>query len=396
MSAPLQAAPPAPSDAARWRGVAALNGVSTLAQLGQYGLGTTLLPLALQARGAGAGHIGLVSSLFWVGMLAGLLSAGRLTRRGGYRGAVVAGMAVSALAFLALPVLPPSAWGLPSALIGLGLGWRWIGNETWLYRLAPGAARGRIVGVHETLIALASVGGPLAVAALGTDGPQAFWLGAALCMAALPPLWLAPVLAANAPEAPPPAAVRTRRWALPLGAGLAGVGGWVEGSLLSQLGGVLAGLGRPVEEAAGLLTLLGAGGMLCQFPLGWLADHHGLRSAARLCTAALAAVTLAVLLVPPTPALLAVTVFVVGGAAAGLLTLGMVEAAQGEHAEDITTRVQQVSLVYTALSACGPALAGLLIERSGQPALLWALQGLLVAVLVGLLRGRPAAYTASS
>ena len=128
----------------------------------------------------------------------------------------------------------------------------------------------------------------------------------------------------------------------------------------------------------------------------FLADHHGLRSAARLCTAALAAVTLAVLLVPPTPALLAVTVFVVGGAAAGLLTLGMVEAAQGEHAEDITTRVQQVSLVYTALSACGPALAGLLIEHSGQPALLWALQGLLVAVLVGLLRGRPAAYTASS
>ncbi|MBZ8139474.1 hypothetical protein CLD22_06100 [Rubrivivax gelatinosus] len=364
-----------------WRSLIALNAVSLLAQLGQFGLGATLLPLALQARGAGAGAIGLVGSAFWLGMLAGLLSAGWLLRAFGYRGAVAAGVGISALAFVLTPALPLAAWALPSAAIGLGLGWRWIGNETWLYRLAPSSARGRVVGVHETLIGVASVAGPAAVALLGTLRPDAFHLGAAACLAALLPLMLARTLAVHAePEA------GTGWRGLGLGAWIAGLGGWMEGSLLSQLGVALAPQGLDTADTARLLTVLGIGGMLCQVPLGWCADRLGVRRSGWICAGAAALATAATLLAPGSLPVLAVMAFTVGGASAGLLTLGMVHAAQGADAGEIARRVRQVSLVYTGLSACGPALAGLLIESSGRPAWLWWQQALLVALLALLLR----------
>lgn len=377
LAEPLNAAP-------AWRSVVALNAVSLLAQLGQYGLGAVLLPLALQARGAGAGEVGVVGSAFWLGMLAGLLSAGALVRALGYRGTVLAGLVCSAAAFLATPLLPHATWALPSAAIGLGLGWRWIGNETWLYRIAPGAARGRIVGVHETLIGIASVAGPLIVAALGTLRADAFQVGAAACGAALLPLALARPLAAH--DAPADGAAAWRR--VGTGAWIAGIGGWIEGALLAQLGVALAPQGLDGADTARLLTAMGAGGMLCQVPLGWCADRCGSRTAAWCCAGAAALATVALLVGPASTPVLAAAAFAIGGASAGLLTLGMVHAAEGPDAAEIAHRVRQVSLLYTALSACGPTAAGALIETSGHPAALWWLQAAQVAVLVLLLARR--------
>ncbi len=138
----------------RTASIVALNAVSTLAQIGQFGLATTLLPIALEAKKAMPDFIGTASSAFWVGMLFGLLVAGKLTRQFGYRNTVILGLVVSALSFAFMPILDWHWWALPPAVIGFGMGLRWIANETWLYRLAPEHARGRVVGIHETLIGI--------------------------------------------------------------------------------------------------------------------------------------------------------------------------------------------------------------------------------------------------
>lgn len=160
----------------RTSSIIALNAVSTLAQIGQFGLGATLLPIALEARHVSPEIIGLTSAAYWLGMLFGLLVAGLLTRTLGYRNTVIFGLIISALSFLSMPLMDWHWWSLPAAVVGFGLGLRWIANETWLYRLAPEDARGRIVGIHETLICTASFIGPLIVAAFGAVQPTAFWI----------------------------------------------------------------------------------------------------------------------------------------------------------------------------------------------------------------------------
>ena len=48
-----------------WRAIAALNAVSTFAQLGQFGVGFLVLPIWLAARGMGAIQLGLYGAAGW-------------------------------------------------------------------------------------------------------------------------------------------------------------------------------------------------------------------------------------------------------------------------------------------------------------------------------------------
>ena len=86
-----------------WRAVAALNAVSALAQIGQYGIAFVLYPLAMQARGQPAWQIGAVSSAIWVGMLLGLFTAPRIVARFGHGVVVATGLGLSSLALLVTP-----------------------------------------------------------------------------------------------------------------------------------------------------------------------------------------------------------------------------------------------------------------------------------------------------
>ena len=83
----------------RFASMVALNIVSTLAQIGQFAMGSMLLPIALEAQKASPTFIGFTSAIFWLGMFAGLLVAGRITRVLGYRNTVVVGLLMGVVSF---------------------------------------------------------------------------------------------------------------------------------------------------------------------------------------------------------------------------------------------------------------------------------------------------------
>ena len=402
----------------RTTSIVALNAVSTLSQIGQFGLGTTLLPIALEARHATPELIGLTSAAFWFGMLGGLLVAGQLTRSLGYRNTVILGLLVSGISFVLIPLMGIEWWILPAAAVGFGLGLRWIANETWLYRLSPADARGRIIGIHETLIAVASVAGPMIIVAVGVDNPRAFWVAAAACIMAIAPLFMAVTIAAidSSPAEPEIksnteipaqsplkiAAVSTEpspgngrlhksivsRLAFWLGLGglIAGLGGWIEGSLLALLPVYVSDAGLASTDTAWLLTVMGIGAVVCQYPIGWLSDHKGVLYTAKLCTAfGMAAVIVALTGGHHLPAL-AVMAFLVGGMGGGLLTLGMVWATLHGTGSAITDRVRQVSIVYTTLSALGPMCAGFIISHTSSASLFWQQLAIMLVLSAVLLR----------
>lgn len=372
----------------RLSSIVALNGVSTLAQISQYGLGTALLPIALEAHGASPESIGVTSAAFWLGMLLGLLVAGQLTRWLGYRNTVIAGLVISAISFVLIPTIDFYWWSLPATAIGFGLGLRWIANETWLYRLSPAEARGRIVGIHETLIGAASVAGPLLIVALGAIKPDVFWIAAAIMMLAIPLLFIAVTLPTVDDAAinqhartKPRGMISTIGIGVTFGALIAGLGGWIEGSILALLPVYSADVGLSSSNTAWLLTILGAGAMVCQFPLGWLADRKGVIWSAKLCTTFVTLAIIISLAFSGNFYALAITTFVIGGSTAGLLTLGIIWATLHSTGAALTSRLRQVSIVYTCLSASGPFAAGFIVSHTSSTSLFWQ-QFFIVLVLI--------------
>ena len=373
----------------------ALHLTSALVQIGQFSLGTMLLPIALESKKVSPEVIGFTSAAFWFGMLAGLLVVGYFTRKIGYRNTVVIGLLISIASFIMLPLVDWHWWAILSATIGFGTGLRWIASETWLYRLAPAQARGRVVGIQETLIGLAQILGPLIIVMLGASKPNVFWAAAAIIALGIVPLFIAiPLPAVNTTAnsknltAAHSSQFSLKRVMLLLSYGglIAGIGGWIEGSLIALLPVYNTDIELHADDTAWLLTILGVGLMLFQYPIGWLADTKGVNWTAKLCAIiGLAGIVVAMLLGTHFFAL-AIALFLLGGVSGGLLTLGLVWATQRSKGAELTNNLRQVSITYTLLSAIGPLVAGFVVSHTNSISLFWQQLAVIFVLAIVLLK----------
>jgi len=395
-----------PSTDFDWRTIAALNAVSTLAQVGQFGIAFVMLPVWLAQQGLEASQLGLFAGSLWLGQLPGLALAPALCRRMGERRVIVLGLLCSLGAFVWL-ASAQWPWGLPGGLLaGLGLGLRWIGLEPWLYRIAPSDARGRLVGFHETLIALAPIVAPLLANASGMQGHAVFWIGSGFTLAALLPLAVARApardalaalkhepLPAPAPAPAPPArqglgALCQQVRAEPVllrGLVIASVGGMMEAAVSGLFAVFAQDRGLQVSQTAELLAAFGLGGLLMQYGVGWLADHRGVGPAARLCALATVLVSLALLL-PLDYGLLAGAVFLLGGFITAFLTLALIASTMATSGS-MAGNVSNISFTYTLSAVAGPLLSGAAMQHSKGDALMAltaASAALMLALLVGV------------
>ncbi|CAE6774330.1 MULTISPECIES: MFS transporter [Paraburkholderia] len=381
----------------RWPAIAALTTVSALSQIGQFGIGFMVLPVWLAQRGLDAPRAGLFSASQWTGMLAGLLIAPWLMERIGAKRTVSLGLAATVLAFATMNALWWPLWLVPGLLTGLGIGLRWIANETWLYRLVPAESSGRVVGVHEALIASAGVIGPALAVWCAVDGRITFAAGAAFTFAAALPLWL--TASDDRPAAVKPARpARTGSAAksapigpmVSLGMVVVAAGGIGDGALYGLFPLFADARGLSTTQTATLLTLFGVGGMALQFPVGWFADRAGLAATVIVCAALSTLAICGFALAAPASWLADASALLLGGMNSAYITLGMVAAACSDKAS-LTRNMRLVSLTFTASSIVGPLIAGFAMKARGSDMLLWQLaimSGALVVYTLGLREGR--------
>ena len=365
-----------------WRTIAALNAVSTLAQVGQFGFAFVILPVCLANQGLGAAQLGLFAASLWLGQLPGLALAPGLCRRFGPRRVIGAGLTSTVIAMLLIanasvwptwvtPLVPQLLGGL---LAGLGLGLRWIGLEPWLYRIAPDDARGRLVGFHETLIALAPIIAPVVAAFVGLDGHTVFWVAAAFTLSAMLPLAMArPPAPANVLDVSAPGILRDFRGAriervFQQGMVIALLGGMLEAAVSGLFALFAQGRGITIGQTADLLAVFGLGGLLLQYGIGWLADHRGVGFAALWCAGATALVASALLL-PLNYAQTVVAVFLLGGCITAFLTLALI-ASTLTKSGSMASNVSLVSMFYTASAFIGPLLAGATMQTAKSDGLM--------------------------
>lgn len=370
-----------------WRSITALNAVSTLAQVGQYGIAFVVIPVWLAQQGLDARQLGVFAASLWLGQLPALAVAPRLCRRFGPRRVVAAGLlcTVVALPLIALSEWP--RWPLGGALAGAGLGLRWIGVEPWLYRIAPAHARGRLVGFHESLIALAPIVAPLLAGHFGLRDFSVFWAGAAFSMLALVPLAMARG-ADDISSTARAALASTNRLGtfgelvFLRGVIIALLSGMVYGALSGLFGLFTQGRGLSVAQTADLLALFGVGGLLLQYPVGWLADHQGVGRAAIMCALGTAAAALW-LAWSMDYAIAMVAVFLLGGFITAFLTLAIV-ASTMTTGGNMARNVSVISMVYSGTGVVGPLIAGATMAAT-RPGALMMLTAILALSMAGAL-----------
>jgi MFS family permease len=373
-----------------WRTITYLNVVSLLSQIGQFGIGFVVLPLWITQHGLNAAQLGIFASAEWFGMLAGLAVAPRLNRKFGYRMVITFGLFASMIGFAVIPVANWPFWLPAATLVGFGMGLRWIGLEPWLYRIAPGNARGRLVGFHETLMGLAPIIAPILTKWSGITGNTTILLGIIFTGSALLPLAFARPEKDAITESHSSSGHGLKpvhRKILALGVAVGIVAGITEAAFSGLF--PIFGLGRNLsaEQMATLLAVFGMGGLLLQYLVGWLADHRGLAFATLICAAS--TILFSVIAAMPLGFTgLAVTIFGLGGTITAYLTLSIIAATKAGDG-DLSVNVRRVSMAYTASAISGPLIAGTAMKALGSEALIWQV-GMLAAALCGyvLIKGR--------
>jgi len=373
-----------------WRTIIALNASSTLAQIGQFGIGFVVLPLWMAQHGLSAAQLGVFASAEWLGMLLGLAVGPRLNTRLGFRAVIAIGLLITISGFAIIPISSWPIW-LPAAVcIGLGMGLRWIGLEPWLYGILPSDARGRLVGFHETLMGIAPIIAPMLTKWAGITGNAALGLGIAFTASALFPLAIARSTSdasTESPDMPSNESNPARNHILALGMIIAVTAGITEASFSGLFPIFGAGRDLSAEQMATLLSAFGLGGLLLQYLIGWLADHRGLSFATLVCAASTVFIS-AIAAFPLGFTGLVITIFALGGTITAYLTLAIIASITAGDG-DLSVNVRRISMAYTGSSIFGPLVAGAIMESQSSEALIW-LVGLSAAGLCGyiLLKGR--------
>ena len=374
-------------------GLAALFLGAGLLLLG-HGMLQSLLSIRGDIEGFGATMIGGVGAAYYLGFFTGCIFLPQVMRRVGYIRTFSASGALVAGATLTLGlVVEPWAWLPVRASMGLAMATLFMTVESWLHGRVTNDTRGQIFSIYMVV--------NLGAATLAQQGLRLappgdltlFGIAAVLICAGLLPVTLT-----RSEQPPTPAVVRLDLLSLfrlsPLGAvgcalsGLITAPFWALGPVYAQR------LGHDLATATLFMSAVIAGGMIMQWPLGWVSDRIDRRTV-------LVAVFAAVTLVGGAMAMashLQEAVWLAMAAAFGG-TAFCINALCVSHVNDVMTDEDRISvsagllLLFGAGAVAGPLLAGAAMAFTGPGAMFWQIAGFAaVGFLFGLVRkkARPA------
>lgn len=237
------------------------------------GLQGTLLGVRGGIEGYSAQTMGYVMATYFAGFLFGSWITPRLLQRVGHvRVFAALGSVISAAFILYAEIVDPIAWAGLRFLVGACFAGVYIVSESWLNDLSTNETRGKALSAY--LIAqMAGVIG--AQALLNVADPGGYTLFVA--MSVLVSLSFLPILLSAGPAPVFQTARRMSLWRLYRTSPLGCVGTFLLGGVFAcQFGmGSVYGTERGLSpaEISIFVGMAYVGGMLMQFPIGWLSDR---------------------------------------------------------------------------------------------------------------------------
>jgi len=236
------------------------------------GLQGTLLGVRATLEGFPTAATGLVMTSYFVGFLFGSVIVPRFVRNVGHIRVFAALASMASAAVLAHPVfVDASAWVVLRVVSGFCYAGLYVVVESWVNDAATNETRGQLLSVYM-VVAGSSMG--LGQLLLNTASPQSyvlFVLISVLVSLSLVPISLS-VSRAPSFHAPSTVSIKELYRASPLGVfGAFGVG-LAHGALFG-MGPVFARqIGLALNEISIFMATALLGGLLAQWPIGWLSD----------------------------------------------------------------------------------------------------------------------------
>ncbi|MCO7557192.1 MFS transporter [Metapseudomonas otitidis] len=343
-----------------------------------------LVSLRLMEAGASSLEIGVLSAMPAAGMILAAFLVAPLCRRLSGRGLYLGCFVLCTLAVAALE-LPTSMPLLVAArlLLGVAMGVVVILGESWVNVLCDEARRGQVVAFYAACFTGCQLGGPALIGLLGAQSP---WLVALVVLANL--LALAAV-ARGLPGGWGQAAedeVRTFSLAGFLRVAPALCTGvlffaFFDAVVLSLFPVYASAHGYAVGIAALMVTVILAGDMVCQVPLGWLSDRTERSRLHLVCGVAALGIGMALPWLITRPTLLWPALVLLGAVAGGVYTLALVRIGERFNGQDLVTANACVGMLWGIGSLVGPLLSGALMGTgpNGLPLALSLVAALFVA-----------------
>jgi MFS family permease len=252
--------------------IGAITAGTTLLQAGN-GLLQALIPLRMSAAGMPVSGIGLVATAYGLGFVTGCLLVPALVRRIGHIRAFASLAAIGAVVVLLFTQARSIVdWTLLRAVSGLAMAGLFTVADSWISVRAKAEDRGRLISVYMVSTKVVLMLSPLCIGLGAITGDGLFMTASALvCLSLLP-------LASTTSEEPRlPSSLRPNIRALSRIAPSAVVGafavGLINGPVLALAPVFGIGIGLSSELAAALLFALQGGGLVLQWPFGWLSDR---------------------------------------------------------------------------------------------------------------------------
>ena len=311
-------------------------------------------------------------------LLAGLIAP--LFMRRSMRGCILAGLVLSGIGVAAFPLADnPATWFLFRFLAGAGGAFTMVGLETLINLNAPPDRRAGDFALYACSVGLGfAFGSSIGLHLFCIDVAASFLVGGAVTLSAV-------VLLPLLPSFPPPA--RRHEAAEPLQAPFlsfasAWAQGFLEAGMLAMLPLYLRSVGM-TDSAAGTLCLgiVLIGVLVCQLPIGWMADHCGRE---RVLIGCFCAVGISLLIAPHAEMTiwLPFWLVVIGGCSGAFYPLGL--ALLGERLS--AGHLPRANSWFVAMNCLGslicPLISGPPMEQFGPKAMFWTPEAVIVCVLL--------------
>lgn len=234
---------------------------------------TTIISLRLNGAGYSNVDIALVASSYYIGMLLGSFKVEKLITRVGHGrsfSVFISILTVSAM----VPLLFDwqVLWMASRAACGFALAGMYVVLESWILSVTTSNYRARFMSLYMIALSLGAVGGQQCVSIAGTQSLMPFCIVALMLSLATLPFSLTKTKAPHIEEASALSFKQIFKCA-PVGFWGCVLSGILVGSMFSLYPVVFQDARFSLFEISQIIASLNIGGLLLNYPFGWLCDH---------------------------------------------------------------------------------------------------------------------------
>ncbi|MFT5706249.1 MAG: MFS family permease [Oceanospirillaceae bacterium] len=332
-----------------------------------HGLINILLPSRLSLENVSADNIGLIMSMFSVGLLLGGIYTRRLIIHVGHIRVYAASAAMAAISILICYLwLNEWLWAVMRILMGFCIASTNIVADGWLSERATSSTRARILATNQIVLLSAMFLGSFMINLADISHATLYIMAGLLLCGGVVPIAMSSASAPDiddAPSMPLHKLINTS----PVGVMAVFMCGLILGSLLSMLAVYAKVKGITGFNVSLLVGAAIIGGVILQYPIGYLADRYERRKVmlnivlvSMICTALIPFVIDLDLFI-----LALVLVGLSSGIISSLYPLGVAETFDRLQQNEMGRAIGAMFIIYASGGIIGPYTVGLVMEHSG-------------------------------